>query len=352
MPTTAARTRPDAVGVAAVDLAREAAIEVAPPGSVGEHLSATAVADRLVAHTFACTAKGYRGWRWTVTVARAPRARVATVCEVDLVAGEDALLAPQWLPWSDRLRPGDVGPGDVLPRVEADERLEAGFEATGEEDVDQVAIWELGLGRRRVLSRTGREEAATRWDEGDFGPTAPAAVAAEEHCRSCGFLLPMPGVMRQVFGVCTNEWSPADGHVVSLGFGCGAHSETDVDTTPEALPAPVLDEQALDTLRLADEPAPDAAGTDDAGVPAAGESAADAPDQATEGANAAAGGATSVDPERSHEDTEAPDQPTEGADPAAGGSGAAASGPTSDASAASEPRREDAATSAGPERSE
>lgn len=254
MPTTATRTRPDAVGVAAVDLAREAALEVAPSGSVGEHLSATAVAERLVAHTFACTAKGYRGWLWTVTLARAPRARAATVCEVDLVAGDDALLAPQWLPWSERLRPGDVGPGDVLPRIETDERLEAGFEATGEEDVDQVALWELGLGRRRVLSRTGREEAATRWEGGEFGPTASAAAAAEEHCRSCGFLLPMPGVMRQVFGVCTNEWSPADGRVVSLGFGCGAHSETDVEATPEALPTPLLDEQVLDTVRLADQP--------------------------------------------------------------------------------------------------
>lgn len=256
---TVTRTRPDAVGVAAVDLAREAAVEVAPPGSVGEHLGSEALGDRLVAHAFACTARGYRGWRWTVTVARAPRARVATVCEVDLVAGAEALLPPQWLPWSGRLRPGDVGPGDVLPKVDEDERLEAGFEATGEEDVDQVALWELGLGRPRVLSRIGREEAATRWDEGEFGPGSPTALAAEQHCRSCGFLLPMPGVMRQVFGVCTNEWAPADGRVVSLLFGCGAHSETDVDATPEPLPSPLLDEQALDTMRLADVPAPPAA---------------------------------------------------------------------------------------------
>ncbi len=251
---TATRTRPDAVGVAAVDAARDAALEVAPPGSVGEHLGVEALGERLVAHAFACTARGYRGWRWTVVVARAPRARVATVCEVDLVAGTEALLPPQWLPWSDRLRPGDVGPGDVLPKVEQDERLEAGFEATGTEDVDQVALWELGLGRPRVLSRIGREEAGTRWDEGDFGPTSPAAQAAEAQCRSCGFLLPMPGVLRQAFGVCTNEWAPADGRVVSLQFGCGAHSETDVDLAPESLPTPVLDEQVLDTVSLADEP--------------------------------------------------------------------------------------------------
>ncbi len=341
MPTTATRTRPDAVGVAAVDLAREAAVEVAPPGSVGEHLSATALAERLVAHTFACTAKGYRGWHWTVTVARAPRARVATVCEVDLVAGDGALLAPEWLPWSERLRPGDVGPGDVLPRVEDDERLEPGFEATGEEDVDQVAIWELGLGRHRVLSRIGREDAATRWDDGEFGPTSPAAVAAEDHCRSCGFLLPMPGVMRQVFGVCTNEWSPADGRVVSLGFGCGAHSETDVDTTPEPLPSPVLDEQVLDTVLLAEVPAGNA--TDDvAGAPESTEDVTAAP-EATEDA-------TDEPPEATPAD--APAGPAEGADLAGGGPGAAVSGQTSDVSEANESRKEDTATSAGPEHSQ
>ena len=26
--------------------------------------------------------------------------------------------------------------------------------------------------------------------------------------------------------MCTNEWSPADGRVVHLNYGCGAHSET------------------------------------------------------------------------------------------------------------------------------
>ncbi len=173
--------------------------------------------ERLVSHAFACTARGYRGWVWSVTLARAPRARVATVCEVDLLAGDGSLLPPEWLPWSERLRPGDVGAGDVLPRIDDDERLEAGFEATGDEDVDQVAIWELGLGRPRVLAREVRLQAGTRWDAGDFGPGPTTPKDAAEQCRSCGFLLPMAGVLRQGFGICTNEWSVADGRVVSLG---------------------------------------------------------------------------------------------------------------------------------------
>jgi hypothetical protein len=250
VPATA--TRPDAVAAAAVDLARAAVDEVAPHGSVGDHLGVRAVGERLVSHAFACTAKGYRGWVWTVTLARVPRARVATVCEVDLLAGEGSLLPPEWLPWSERLRPGDLGPGDVLPRVDDDERLEAGFEATGEEDVDQVALWELGLGRRRVLAREGRLQAGTRWDAGDFGPGASTPKDAAEQCRSCGFLLPLAGVLRQEFGICTNEWSVADGRVVSLAYGCGAHSETDVEPEPVRASEPSLDENELETVALAD----------------------------------------------------------------------------------------------------
>lgn len=257
MPATA--TRPDAVAAAAVDLARAAVAEVAPSGSVGDHLGAAAVGERLVSHTFACTAKGYRGWVWTVTVARAPRARVATVCEVDLVAGEGSLLPPEWVPWSERLRPGDLGPGDVLPRIDDDERLEQGFEATGEEDVDRVALWELGLGRRRVLSREGRLQAGTRWDAGDFGPGANTPKDAAEQCRSCGFLQPVAGVLRQEFGICTNEWSVADGRVVSLAYGCGAHSETDLEPEPERTAEPTLDENELESVALADLPAPEPA---------------------------------------------------------------------------------------------
>lgn len=257
MPATA--TRPDAVAAAAVDLARSAVAEVAPSGSVGDHLGAVAVGERLVSHSFACTAKGYRGWVWTVTVARAPRARVATVCEVDLVAGEGSLLPPEWVPWSERLRPGDLGPGDVLPRIDDDERLEQGFEATGEEDVDRVALWELGLGRRRVLSREGRLQAGTRWDAGDFGPGATTPKDAAEQCRSCGFLQPMAGVLRQEFGICTNEWSVADGRVVSLAYGCGAHSETDLEPEPERSTQPSLDENELESVALADLPEPEPA---------------------------------------------------------------------------------------------
>lgn len=243
------RVRLDAVTAAAVDQARDAAVEVGGESSVGEHRAARAAGDRLVTHTFTCLDAGYPGWEWTVTLARAPRAKAATVCEVELLATADSVVAPSWVPWAERVQPGDLGPGDVLPQPDEDERLECGYAATGDEDVDQLALWELGLGRRRVLSREGRIEAGNRWHDGDFGPESTMARQAAEKCRQCGFLIPMPGSLRQEFGVCTNALSPADGRVISLEYGCGAHSEQQAPEHPRPGP-PVVDEVAFDLVAV------------------------------------------------------------------------------------------------------
>ncbi|HSU74944.1 MAG TPA: DUF3027 domain-containing protein, partial [Terrabacter sp.] len=110
-----ADTRSDAVLLAAADLARGVLDELAEPGTIGAHLGMDLLDERLGMHWFECTSPGYRGWRWGVSVARVPRAKVATVCETNLLPGPDAVLAPEWLPYADRLAPGDLGPGDVLP---------------------------------------------------------------------------------------------------------------------------------------------------------------------------------------------------------------------------------------------
>ncbi len=218
---------------AAVELARHALEEVTDPITVGEYVAAAPDAERLVTHLFDCTLSGYRGWRWAVTLSRVPRSRTATVCEVELLPGEEALLAPAWVPWAERLEPGDITRSDRLPRKETDERLEPGWEATGE-DADAVALDELDLGRPRVLSAQGVASAAERWYGGDHGPDAEGVRKAHATCSTCGFFVPMAGALRAIFGVCANEWAADDGSVVSLDHGCGAHSETDLpDQGPE-----------------------------------------------------------------------------------------------------------------------
>ena len=229
--TVARAARLDQVCANAVEVAR-AGITEADPSDVGDHLAAVAEGDRLVTHFFECRMAGYQGWRWAVTVTRVARSKNVTVCETVLLPGPDALLAPGWLPWQDRLQPGDLGPGDLLPTPPDDDRLAPGYLLSDDPAVEETA-WELGLGRPRVMSREGRMETAQRWYDGDHGPAAPISVAAPAaaRCGSCGFYLPIAGVLRQSFGVCGNFYAPDDGRAVSADHGCGAHSETLVDST-------------------------------------------------------------------------------------------------------------------------
>jgi hypothetical protein len=242
----------DAVGAGAVETARAALLAHVPASDVGAHLGHQAEADKVVTHFFACTQPGYRGWRWSVTVARAPRQRTVTVDEIVLLPGDDAVLAPEWVPWRERIRPGDLGPGDLLPSDEDDPRLVPAYTAVDEgSDRDQVkrVADELGLGRKRVLSLEGRDLAAERWYEGTHGPDAPIAQSAPAPCATCGFFVRLSGPLSQLFGACANAYANDDGRVVSADHGCGAHSE--VQLSRKNLPQP-LPEPALDTLRWED----------------------------------------------------------------------------------------------------
>ncbi len=237
---------PDPVLAESVEAARAAAVELGGE-DVGEHLGASAEDAHAVTHAFVATLAGYRGWHWAVTLARSPESSVVTVDEVVLLPGDDALRAPEWVPWSQRVRAGDLGAGDLLPADPDDARLVPSYfsdddpsladaDAADRAQLRTVAD-ELGLGRVRVLSRDGRIDAAERWLETDFGPDAPMAKQAPAHCGTCGFLVLVRGSLGGAFGICANELSAADAHVVSVEFGCGAHSEAGVDLTNRVEPA-------------------------------------------------------------------------------------------------------------------
>ena len=250
IPVSAATTRsrtPDRLCAEAVDLARAAAEEAAAPGVVGEHLGVVAEGDRVVTHFFECKEPGYRGWRWAVTVTRASRAKLVTLDETVLLPGPDALLAPEWVPWSERLRPGDMGPGDLLPTEADDLRLEPG--CSGEDEpppnsavsegrperprtrgraTPRAAVGpargsiaavaeELGMRPRpgavpvraarrgRPLGRGVRREDA-RWRRRRPRPASPAG----SWCRSAGSLQPgVRGLRERVLARPTAGWSPS-----------------------------------------------------------------------------------------------------------------------------------------------
>lgn len=227
--------------------ARTAAEETAWPRKVGDHLGFEPEGDRVLTHFFACEDEAYRGWRWSVTVTRAARAKNVTVSECVLLPGDEAILPPPWVPWLERLRPGDLGPGDLLPTPADDVRLVPGFADTSD-DADRQMVWELGLGRARVLSTEGRDSVAARWYTGAPGPRAPIAVAAPAQCSTCGFFVPLAGSLRSLFGVCANEYAPDDASVVSVDHGCGAHSEAVVAHSAVEYSPPLIDEMGYEII--------------------------------------------------------------------------------------------------------
>ena len=248
----------------AVEQARAAAVDTAGSAElVGEHLgaaretpSAVPVGDDLgevVTHSFASRLPGYVGWYWAVTLARVPGEEQVTVDEVVLLPGEQALLAPAWVPWHERLRPGDLSVGDVLPSTEDDARLVPSY-TTDDDSADDpegsVVASEVGLGRERVMSREGREEAAARWDAGEFGPRSAMARQAPGPCGTCGFFLPLAGSLRHAFGACGNVYAPADGRVVAVDYGCGAHSQATLvaDDAAEVVRSARYDTGSFDVL--------------------------------------------------------------------------------------------------------
>jgi hypothetical protein len=244
---------PDAVAASAVDLARAALLEEVPAGEVGEHLGVDSEDERVVTHRFASRRPGYVGWYWAVTVARASRHKRVTVVETVLLPGEGAVVAPAWVPYRERLQPGDLSPGDLLPVDDDDPRLVPTY-SFGDDPLDsdekaqvRTVAKDLGLGRVRVLSPEGREAAAQRWHDGDAGPDSPLAQAAPQPCSTCGFLMRLAGPLAETFGVCANGDANDDGRVVAFGHGCGAHSEVRLAKKHEPQPLP---DHVFDTLSL------------------------------------------------------------------------------------------------------
>jgi hypothetical protein len=219
--------------LAAVDQARAAAVELAGEPAVQGFEEVLAEDENSATHYFAAAQPGYRGWRWAVTVATCGPDEPITVSETVLLPGPDALVAPAWVPWQERVRAGDLGVGDLLPTDPDDIRLVPGYLESDDPEIEETA-YEIGLGRPRVLSREGRTEATERWRDGDRGPRADMAKAAPSTCVTCGFYLPLAGSLSAAFGACANELAPADGAVVHAEYGCGAHSDVEADNGPIA----------------------------------------------------------------------------------------------------------------------
>lgn len=140
--------KPDAFLAAAVDTARSAIEGITAPGTIGPHLAAKSEGDRLVTHLFESRLPGYAGWQWYAVLTRNSRSKAVTVSELGLLPSEDSILAPEWVPWAERVRPEDAqepeqesdvrGPGEgAAPR--GDEPAPAAEDAPAVDDGGEPA---------------------------------------------------------------------------------------------------------------------------------------------------------------------------------------------------------------------
>ena len=133
----------DEILAAAKDVALQGVQEIAPAHAIGLVHHVRAEEERLSTHLFECTLPGYRGWFWFATLSRAPRSRVATICEVGLLPGDDALIAPDWVPWADRVRPEDLQENaESAEATEAEESAEPGEPAENKTAENESAVEE------------------------------------------------------------------------------------------------------------------------------------------------------------------------------------------------------------------
>jgi hypothetical protein len=122
---------PDAVLIEAVDLARRALLEVTPPETVGAVIGHLAEGEHVLTLLFAADLAGYPGWRWSVTIARVEDGE-PTVLETELMPGDTALLAPEWIPWSERL--ADYRAAQQAAAAAAAEAAGSGDDEHGDDD--------------------------------------------------------------------------------------------------------------------------------------------------------------------------------------------------------------------------
>lgn len=126
---------PDATLLASQEVARNALLEITTLDTIGEFVGHEVHEPHVLTLFFACKHPAYPAWRWAATLARVDATSPVNVLEVELLPGEGALLAPEWVPWSVRL-----AQYRELQAVQAAEEeraaLAAAAELVEEDDVD------------------------------------------------------------------------------------------------------------------------------------------------------------------------------------------------------------------------
>ena len=144
--------KPDSALAADVDTARAAVRTIASDSAIGKHLGARSEGVRCVTHLFESLQPGYSGWVWFASLSRIARGKYSTVNEVGMLPTEEAVLAPAWVPWAERVRPEDQQEEAAADAAEA-----AALAQHGADDDDAAAEDAQGAGAGSAEFADGTE---------------------------------------------------------------------------------------------------------------------------------------------------------------------------------------------------
>ncbi len=146
------------------DRARMAAVEAAPPAAVGDFIGFIDETEDVITMQFASRQKGYVGWQWQVSLFVSDDE--VTVSEVNLMPGENSLLAPDWVPWAERLADYKA----LQAELEAQAAEEAD-EADESDEADEVEDSEDVEATNEVVEVASEESAVALEEDGDEAET-------------------------------------------------------------------------------------------------------------------------------------------------------------------------------------
>ena len=163
--------------------ARQALAEITPAGTFGDLISDTAEADGVYTMLFAATMAGYPGWHWTVSLAELP-GEEPTVLETELMPGDGALLAPDWVPWSERLeeyRAAQAAAGEPDESVVDDEESAVDDDEDDHDLDDHGDDPDDGIDFELDLLAVGEDEQdEPEGETDDDGPEPPAVPGLDD----------------------------------------------------------------------------------------------------------------------------------------------------------------------------
>lgn len=124
-------------------VARAALTGVTPIETVGPLLGTVDEGEGVTTLRFAADVSGYPGWSWSVSLAQLPD-EPPTVLETELRPDDGALLAPDWVPWAERLEEYRAAQAAAAAEADGAEDVDGSDDESDDDDHDVDAHDDLG----------------------------------------------------------------------------------------------------------------------------------------------------------------------------------------------------------------